>query len=123
MQHCSYFGCPLVVANDLGNREWARTGANETYDRALVTDKLVYVTPYNTYDSPSNWDGIETNSFLVGMESYHHSGYEDRSYQYFYQNSENWILTDCHKNQTTNKKYDGDVNYPLLPDQVIAGNR
>ena len=88
-----------------------------------MTGELVYVTPYGDYDRPSNWDGTKTNSFLVGMESIHDSGYEDRIYSYFYQNSENWILTDCHNNQTTNKNYDADVHYPLLPDQVIAGNR
>ena len=88
-----------------------------------MTDKLVYETAGNDYDRPSNWDGTETNSFLVGMESKHHSGYEDRIYKYFYQSSENWILTHCHYNVTTNENYDDDVYRVLSPDEVIAGNR
>ena len=88
-----------------------------------MTDKLVYKTAGNDYDRPSYWDGTETNSFLVGMESKHHSGYEDRIYKYFYQSSENWILTHCHYNVTTNENYDDDVYRVLSPDEVIAGNR
>ena len=87
-----------------------------------MTDKPVYLTAKGKYDQPSNWDGTETNSFLVGMKSEHHSGYEDRIYQYFYQSSENWILTNCHYNISTNENYDDDVHRVLGPDEVIAGN-
>jgi len=66
------------------------------------------------------WDGSQTNSFMVGMESFHKDRFEDRKYKYFYQNSEDWILSNCHWNVTAND-YDEDVNVVLDSDKVIAG--
>ena len=80
-----------------------------------------YQTEYNELDEISFWSGEATNSFLVGMESHHDNGAEDRIYRYFYQNSENWVLSKCVW-ETTNYHYDDDVDYKLRSDQVIAGN-
>ena len=55
------------------------------------------------------------------MESHHDSHHEDRRYRYFYQNSENWVLSKC--SWETLNYYDHDVDYTLQSDQVIAGNR
>ena len=63
-----------------------------------------------------------TNSFLVGMDSEHHDGYEDRVYKFYYQNSKTWVLSNCEW-VDTNKDYDGKVEHKLEPDQVIAGNK
>ena len=57
---------------------------------------------------------------MVGMESFHKDRFEDRKYKYFYQNSEDWILSNCHWNVTAND-YDEDVNVVLDSDKVIAG--
>ena len=56
------------------------------------------------------------------MESHHDNGREDRKYRYFYQNSENWVLSKC-KWVATNYDYDDDVDYKLDSDHVIGGNR
>ena len=56
------------------------------------------------------------------MESHHNSHHEDRIYRYFYQNSENWVLSKCSWTDTLNG-FDGGVDYELQTDQVIAGNR
>ena len=55
------------------------------------------------------------------MESHHNSHYEDRRYRYFYQNSENWVLSQC--SWKTLNSFDHGVDYVLQTDQVIAGNR
>ena len=86
-----------------------------------MTSVKVNETFYGGWDRPSYWDGTKTNSFLVGMESYHHNGHEDRRYKYLYQSSENWILTDC-SHVRTNENYEKKVEYKVHPDQVIAGN-
>ena len=56
------------------------------------------------------------------MESYHNGHHEDRKYRYFYQNSQNWVLSDCFLTDLLNE-FDKDVNYNLGIGQVIAGNR
>merc|ERR1711971_594268 len=68
----------------------------------------------------TEYNELDENSFLVGMESHHDNGAEDRIYRYFYQNSENWVLSKCVW-ETTNYHYDDDVDYKLRSDQVIAG--
>ncbi len=68
-----------------------------------------------------DWRGIPTNSFLVGMESYHSNKKEDRRYKFFYQNSEHWILTDCVTDRMAND-WDADMNVVLDSNKVIAGN-
>ena len=80
-----------------------------------------YQTEYNELDEISFWSGEATNSFLVGMESHHDNGAEDRIYRYFYQNSENWVLSQC--SWKTLNSFDHGVDYVLQTDQVIAGNR
>ena len=111
----------VLLRNDLGNRKWFRTGANETHCRPFDASAELHQTEYNEFDQYSLWNGTLTNSFLVGMESHHDNGKEDRKYRYFYQNSENWVLSKCEW-VTTNDDYDDDVDYKVLSDQVIAGN-
>ena len=60
------------------------------------------------------------------MESNHDNDKEDREYKYFYTNSENWVLSKCRLNVSANVKdeYDAKVKIgPLLPEEVIAGNK
>ena len=59
---------------------------------------------------------------MVGMDSEHDNGYEDRIYKYYYQNSTNWVLSKCEW-KVLNKEYDGNFEYELGPDEVIAGNK
>ena len=76
-----------------------------------MTSDEVYETYETGWNRPSNCDGTKTNSFLVGMESKHDNGYEDRKYRYLYQSSKNWTLTDCHYNVRLNEDYEKKVEY------------
>ena len=106
----------------LDNRVWTWKGANETHYSQFNGYADLHQTGYNSWDQISSWDGGPTNSFLVGMESHHNNKKEDRIYRYFYQNSKNWVLNKC-RQERANHKLDGDVDYILQADQVIAGNR
>jgi len=78
----------------------------------------------NWWDDTFHWVGIFSNSYMVGMSSYHDNGREDRRYKVFWARSDNWVLTNCgnhiygdwHKLNT----YDRDVNLHLGPKQVIV---
>ena len=107
-----------VVQNNFGNKI---PGANETHCRPFDAFAELNRTEYNDYDEDSFWSGKTTNSFLVGMESEHDNGPEDRRYRYFYQNSKNWVLSECSW-EDTNHYYDDDVDYKVNPGEVIAGN-
>jgi len=74
----------------------------------------LHETAYGTFKQVQFWDGEAKNSFMVGMESNHDNGKEDRQYKYYYQNSENWVLSKCDW-VTTND------DYVLPSDRVIAG--
>ena len=109
-----------------------KKGTDETHYRPWDASAEVHEYPGETtktgfteYDGEHAWNGSETNSFLVGMESNHDSGYEDREYKYYYTNSENWVLSNCKwKSANVENKYDKDVKIgPLLSHEVIAGNR
>merc|ERR1719312_1028036 len=49
----------------------------------------------NDWDGDISWDGRSTNSFLVGMTSYHNNHHEDRKFTFFYSRSDSWYLHRC----------------------------
>ena len=78
------------------DRKWD-LGCDDIQKGSNAFDNLPIHDTYwkNDYDGVSWWGGRHTNSFLVGMKSKHSNHYEDRRYNYFYQNSPNLKLTQC----------------------------
>ena len=92
--------------------------------RPFVGQDLFSRSSFNSWDSTFLWRGHDSNSFLIGMESYHDNEKEDRKYSVFFQSSkirDDWILTDCVMDIQVNV-WDGDIDVVLHSNQVIAGN-
>jgi len=79
----------------------------------------VYESSESNWDSFHSWYGMQSDSFLVGMESYHSNKKEDRKYTFFYTNSKDLALSDCKGNWVNN--WDGLIDVVLDSNQVIAG--
>ena len=77
-------------------------------------------TSENDWDSFHSWDGTASNSFLVGMESYHSNKKEDRKYTFFHTRSDDWVLSECTSKWVNG--WDEDINVVLDSNKVIAGN-
>ena len=67
-------------------------------NKTFVNPDYSSLSEYGDYEKNQTWDGRETNSFLVGMESQHDNSKEDRKYRFYYRNSENWGLFHCKQN-------------------------
>jgi len=50
---------------------------------------------WNNWDATFYWDGTGSNSYMVGMESYHDNGKEDRRFNLMYRSSNSWKLSAC----------------------------
>jgi hypothetical protein len=108
-------------SNKKEDRVWSLECAKISADRDFDASAPYWDTGYvNEFDKSMDWKGIPSNSFLVGMESYHSNKKEDRRYNFFYQNSEHWILTDCITDRSVND-WDKDMNVVLDSNKVIAG--
>ena len=92
-------------------------------DVSIIAKNLPIQETYwtNEYDGNSDWSGISTHSFLVGMKSEHDNKKEDRRYDYFFQNSPNLELTDCDQHLKKINDFDGQMNVVLEPNEVISG--
>ena len=66
-------------------------------------------TERNNLDQHQEWNGLDSNSFLVGMQSHHDNGAEDRMYSFFTARSDNFVLDHCtgwRKLNKFDKKFD-----------------
>jgi len=54
-----------------------------------------YNSGWNNWDGTFHWDGTGSNSYMVGMQSYHDNGREDRRFNLKYRNSNSWKLSAC----------------------------
>jgi len=91
------------------------------FSPTYTEDNLPFKTTIeNDWDAKIEWDGRSTNSFLVGMTSYHNNHHEDRKFTFFYSRSDSWYLDHCHETSYQNE-FDGELDLKTEPDNVIAG--
>ena len=84
-------------------------------NKTFVNPDDSILSEYGDYEKNQTWDGRETNSFLVGMESQHDNSKEDRKYRFYYRNSENWGLFDCEYSAVGSGKESNEARSPLKP--------
>ena len=65
------------------------------------------------------WNGVDSNSFLVGMESEHDNGAEDRAFTFFTARSDNFALKQCSAWKKLND-FDEEIDLQLGDEEVIA---
>ena len=65
------------------------------------------------------WNGVDSNSFLVGMESEHDNGAEDRAFTFFTARSDNFALKQCSDWKKLND-FDEKIDLQLGDEEVIA---
>ena len=82
-------------------------------------DRWISKTERNKLDKPQLWNGVHSNSFLVGMESEHDNGAEDRAYSFFTARSDNFILRQCSGWKKLND-FDEKIDLELGDQEVIA---
>ena len=85
----------------------------------VESEKWIRKTERNELDEDQRWNGIGTNSFLVGMESEHDNKAEDRTYSFFTARSDNFRLRECSE-WTKLNDFDKEVDLRLEGDEVIA---
>ena len=85
----------------------------------VESEKWIRKTERNELDEEQRWNGIGTNSFLVGMESEHDNKAEDRTYSFFTARSDNFRLQECSE-WTKLNDFDKEVDLRLEGDGVIA---
>ena len=88
-------------------------------EMTVESEKWVRRTDPNELDKDQRWNGISTNSFLVGMESEHSNKKEDRAYSFFTARSDNFRLRECSE-WTKLNDWDKKVDLHLQGDEVIA---
>jgi len=79
----------------------------------------VYESSESNWDSFHSWYGMQSDSFLVGMKSYHSNKKEDRKYTYFYTSSKNLDIGHCEGDWVND--WDGLMDVVLGSNQVIGG--
>ena len=84
----------------------------------VESEKWIRKTERNELDEEQRWNGIGTNSFLVGMESEHDNKAEDRTYSFFTARSDNFRLQECSE-WTKLNDFDKEVDLRLEGDEVI----
>jgi len=82
-------------------------------------DEVRSVTDTNDWDAPQEWNGIYSNSFLVGFTSYHDNRREDRRYTFFTARANSFYLTKCSRWQKLNR-FDKPIYLWLKDNEVIA---
>ena len=82
-------------------------------------DRWISKTERNKLDKPQLWNGVHSNSFLVGMESEHDNGAEDRAYSFFTARSDNFALHQCSGWKKLND-FDEKIDLKLGDEEVIA---
>ena len=83
------------------------------------SDKWISITQENEWDAPQEWNGVASNSFLVGFSSHHDNHREDRKYKFFTARSNSFNLRRCSR-WTTLNDFDGRFNLLLGDGEVIA---
>jgi len=83
-------------------------------------DKWISIMPGNGWDGAQEWNGVASNSFLVGFSSHHDNRREDRIYRFFTARLNNFVLGQCSRWRTLNN-YDRPINLQLGDEEVIAG--
>ena len=106
--------------NGKEDRKWSLACSALTADRPFDADADVYESSESNWDSFHSWWGMASNSFLVGMESYHSNKKEDRRYTFFHTRSDDWVLSECTSKWVNG--WDEDINVVLDSNKVIAGN-
>lgn len=64
-------------------------------DKSQRTNWQTGTSAENWWDANFHWIGVYSNSYMVGMSSYHDNGREDRRYKVFWARSDDWVLTNC----------------------------
>jgi len=105
--------------NGKEDRKWSLACSAITADRPFDADADVFESSENNWDSFHSWYGMASNSFLVGMESYHSNKKEDRKYTFFHTRSDDWVLSECTSAWVNG--WDEDINVVLDSNKVIAG--
>ena len=82
-------------------------------------DRWISKTERNELDEDQLWNGVHSNSFLVGMESEHDNGAEDRTYSFFTARSDNFALRQCSAWKKLNG-FDDPIDLELADEEVIA---
>ena len=82
-------------------------------------DRWISKTERNELDEDQLWNGVHSNSFLVGMESEHDNGAEDRTYSFFTARSDNFALRQCSAWNKLNG-FDDPIDLELADEEVIA---
>ena len=82
-------------------------------------DRWISKTEKNKLDEPQLWNGVHSNSFLVGMESEHDNGAEDREYTFCTARSDNFALKQCSAWKKLND-FDEKIDLQLGDEEVIA---
>merc|ERR1712179_630771 len=84
------------------------------------TERPIITTDENRYDGDVFWSGWISNSFLVGMTSFHSSRHEDRQFRFMTLRSDLWKVKSCGKWFTANR-FDEDLHISTEDDEVIVG--
>ena len=82
-------------------------------------DKWISITQESELEEPQEWNGVASNSFLVGFSSEHSNQKEDRTYKFFTARSDNFVLPQC-TGWTELNVFDGDIDLQLGDMEVIA---
>ena len=82
-------------------------------------DRWISKTEFSKLEKDQLWNGVHSNSFLVGMESKHDNGKEDREYSIMSARSDNFALRQCSE-WTRLNKFGKSVDLELGDGEVIA---
>ena len=86
-------------------------------------DEWISITQENGWKETQEWNGVGSNSFLVGFDSVHDNKNEDRTYRFFTARSDKFELIQC-TGWTIWNDFDGVVDPQFHSDtEVIAGIR
>ena len=101
------------------DREWD-LGCQPIPELTVRGEKWISITAGNGWDAAQEWNGVDSNSFLVGFTSDHNNHHEDRTYSFFTARSDNFILQQCSGWKLLND-WDQLVDLQLGDEEVIAG--
>jgi len=85
----------------------------------VEVDEVISVTDTNGWDAAQEWNGVYSNSYLVGVASVHNNHHEDRRYTFVTARSNNYFLTKCSRWRKLNN-FDGPFYLRLGSNDVIA---
>ena len=107
-----------VHNNHTEDRQWD-LGCKAIPGLTFGGDKWISITPGNGLDGAQEWNGVASNSFLVGFSSHHDNHREDRIYRFFTARSNNFALHHCSGWRPLND-FDRPIKLQLGNEEVIA---